>query len=88
MAYFLYILMSEKDGTNYVGHTQDLTDRLERHKQGRVKYSKQNPPHPPFTKGGLKMGFLTGKRLSSPFSKGDRGGFYCAVVFPKTTAAY
>ncbi|MGD8706699.1 MAG: hypothetical protein PVI84_14420 [Syntrophobacterales bacterium] len=56
------------------------------------------------------MGFPTGKRLSSPFSKAARhelaecgarglpaialaqarraGGFCCAVVVPKTTAAY
>jgi predicted GIY-YIG superfamily endonuclease len=40
MVYFLYILMTEKYGTYYVGHTWDLTDRLERHNQGRVKYSK------------------------------------------------
>ena len=63
-------------------------------------------PQPPFTKGGLEIGLLTGERLSSPFSKaarherldlssstglaecGDRGGFCCAVFFPKTTAAY
>ena len=44
MAYLLYILMSEKDGTYYVGHTRDLTDRLERHNQGRVKYTKIKRP--------------------------------------------
>ena len=57
------------DGGYYIGHTQDLTERLERHNQGRVKYCKRNPPNPPFL-------------------KGDRGGFCCAVVFPKTTAAH
>ena len=36
--------MSEKDGTYYVGHTQDLTDRLERHNQGRVKYTNCKRP--------------------------------------------
>ncbi|MEE9120830.1 MAG: GIY-YIG nuclease family protein [Syntrophobacteria bacterium] len=44
MAYFVYILMSEKAGTYYVGHTQDLIDRLDRHNQGRVKYTKSKRP--------------------------------------------
>jgi putative endonuclease len=44
MVYFLYILKSEKDGTYYVGHTQDLADRLERHNQGRVRYTKSKRP--------------------------------------------
>ena len=38
------------DGGYYIGHTQDLTERLERHNQGRVKYCKRNPPNPPFLK--------------------------------------
>jgi hypothetical protein len=45
-------------------------------------------PPTPLYKRGLYMGFLTGKRLSSPFLKGDRGGFCCAAVFLKTTTAY
>jgi len=44
MAHFVYILMSEKTGTYYVGHTQDLNSRLERHNQGRVKYTKSKRP--------------------------------------------
>jgi len=44
MAHFVYILMSEKTGTYYVGHTQDLNSRLERHNQGRVKYTKNKRP--------------------------------------------
>ncbi len=44
MAYFVYILMSEKAGTYYVGHTHDLIDRLDRHNQGRVKYTKSKRP--------------------------------------------
>ncbi len=44
MAYFVYILMSEKTGTYYVGHAQNLNSRLERHNQGRVKYTKSKRP--------------------------------------------
>jgi len=34
MSYFVYILQAS-DGTYYVGQTQNLEDRLLRHKQGR-----------------------------------------------------
>ena len=44
MAHFVCILMSEKTGTYYVGHTQDLNFRLERHNQRRVKYTKSKRP--------------------------------------------
>ena len=40
-------------------------------------------PQPPFTKGGLKMEFLTGKRLSSPFSKGGPGGIVLRGPLPE-----
>ena len=40
----MYILKSKKDGGYYIGHTQDLTDRLERHNQGRVKYTQRKRP--------------------------------------------
>ena len=76
------------DGGYYIDHTQDLTERLERHNQGRVKYSKRNPPNPPLQKGGFKWDFSQANNYLPPFLKGDRGGFCCAVVFPKTTAAY
>jgi hypothetical protein len=36
------------------------------------RLSMKKSPQPPFTKGGLHMGFLTGKRLSPPFSKAAR----------------
>ena len=35
MSYFLYIIQSDKDGTYYVGSTQDIEARLARHNQGR-----------------------------------------------------
>ena len=44
MKYFVYIIKSEKDGSYYVGHTQDLGSRLERHNQGRVNYTKPKRP--------------------------------------------
>ena len=48
----------------------------------------QNPPNPPLRKGGIKCDYLTCNKSSSPLAKGDRGGFCCAFVFPKITAAY
>ena len=44
MPHFVYILQSQKNGSYYVGSTQDLDSRLERHNQGRSKYTKANRP--------------------------------------------
>jgi putative endonuclease len=40
MSFYVYILQSELDGSYYIGSTQDLQSRLERHNQGRVKYTR------------------------------------------------
>jgi len=37
MAYYVYILKSFKDGTCYVGSTQDLESRIKRYNQGLTK---------------------------------------------------
>ena len=39
MVYGVYILQSEKDGSYYVGHTNNLEDRLKRHNEGRSRYT-------------------------------------------------
>ena len=44
MGYFVYILKSIKDGSYYIGSTQDLSERLNRHNQGRSKYTKAKRP--------------------------------------------
>jgi putative endonuclease len=44
MPYFVYILKSLKDETYYIGSTQDLNSRIERHNQGRVSYTKPRRP--------------------------------------------
>jgi putative endonuclease len=44
MAYHLYILQSEPDGSYYVGTTNNLEDRINRHNEGRVKYTKPKRP--------------------------------------------
>jgi putative endonuclease len=44
MAYFVYILQSEKDGSYYIGHTADLKERIQRHNQGRSSYTKTKAP--------------------------------------------
>jgi putative endonuclease len=44
MAYFVYIIQSLKDETYYIGSTQNLTERLERHNQGRSTYTKAKKP--------------------------------------------
>ncbi|WP_083852701.1 GIY-YIG nuclease family protein [Pedobacter arcticus] len=42
MQFFAYILQSEKSGRFYIGHTQDLIERLKRHNSGMVKATKNN----------------------------------------------
>ena len=44
MPYFVYIIQSLKDGSFYVGSTRDLDERLERHNQGRSKFTKGKRP--------------------------------------------
>ena len=44
MAYFVYILESEKDDTYYVGHASNLEERLNRHNQGRSVYTRSKLP--------------------------------------------
>jgi len=44
MTCFVYILQSEKDGSYYVGSTNDLDDRIQRHNQGRSKYTRVKRP--------------------------------------------
>jgi putative endonuclease len=44
MSYFVYILRSQKDGRYYVGSTQDPSERLQRHNEGRSKYTKAKRP--------------------------------------------
>jgi len=44
MAYFVYILQSERDGSYYIGHTSNLEDRLKRHNEGRSVYTRAKVP--------------------------------------------
>jgi len=44
MDYIVYILESESRGSYYVGSTADLAARLQRHNQGRSKYTKMGIP--------------------------------------------
>lgn len=42
--YYVYILQSKTDRTFYIGHTNNLENRLKRHNSGRAKYSKRHRP--------------------------------------------
>ena len=44
MSYHVYILQSATDGSYYVGSTQDLDARVQRHNEGRSKYTKTKRP--------------------------------------------
>jgi putative endonuclease len=44
MSYFVYILRSQKDGSYYIGSTQGLAERVQRHNQGRSLYTKARKP--------------------------------------------
>jgi putative endonuclease len=44
MAYFVYILQSEQDGSFYIGHTADLEARMQRHNSSRSRYTKAKAP--------------------------------------------
>ena len=44
MSYFVYILISEKDGKYYYGYTSNLQERLGRHNSGLVRSTKARIP--------------------------------------------
>lgn len=42
--YYVYVLLSEKDGNKYTGYTKDLPSRFEAHQQGKVISTKHRRP--------------------------------------------
>ena len=44
MAYWMYILQSESTGRFYIGHTNNLEDRIRRHNQGRTVANQSRGP--------------------------------------------
>ncbi|QOI96484.1 MAG: GIY-YIG nuclease family protein [Flammeovirgaceae bacterium] len=42
--FYTYILISAKDGTHYYGHSNDPNKRIQRHNQGKVRYTKTKRP--------------------------------------------
>jgi len=42
--YFVYILVSEVDGTLYTGQTQDINARLKLHNSGKVQSTRKKSP--------------------------------------------
>ena len=42
--YYVYVLLSKKDGCFYVGFTNDLCRRIEEHKRGEVQSTKNRLP--------------------------------------------
>ncbi len=44
MKYYVYILLSRKDGNLYVGQTSDIEKRFRAHNEGRVRSTKYRRP--------------------------------------------
>jgi putative endonuclease len=44
MYYYVYVLVSEKDGNKYVGYTNDLKRRLVIHNEGKVRSTRNRLP--------------------------------------------
>jgi putative endonuclease len=44
MYYYVYVLVSEKDGNKYVGYTSDPKGRLVSHNEGRVRSTRNRLP--------------------------------------------
>ena len=43
--FFVYILVSDVDGSKYIGYTEELKTRLRTHNQGKVKSTKAKAPY-------------------------------------------
>lgn len=44
MRYFVYILISKKDSSFYIGYTSNLERRLSEHNEGRSRYTAKKVP--------------------------------------------
>ena len=44
MSFFVYLLESESNGNYYVGQTNNMDERMERHNSGREKYTSVHRP--------------------------------------------
>jgi len=44
MYYYVYVLLSEKDGLFYTGYTSNIKERLKNHNQGKVSSTKNRMP--------------------------------------------
>ncbi|HEY5124342.1 MAG TPA: GIY-YIG nuclease family protein [Ignavibacteria bacterium] len=44
MEYFVYILLSKKDGNFYTGYTSNLSERIKEHNSGKVNSTKNRNP--------------------------------------------
>ena len=42
---YTYVLISLKDGSTYIGSTQNLTRRLKEHNAGKMRYTKGHLPY-------------------------------------------
>jgi putative endonuclease len=42
--FYTYVLKSETTGTYYYGHCSDLSNRLDKHNKGKVRYTKSKRP--------------------------------------------
>jgi putative endonuclease len=43
--YYVYLLQSKKDGSVYVGYTENVKQRLVEHNSGRARYSNSKRPY-------------------------------------------
>jgi len=43
--FYVYVIKSEKDGSVYIGYTQDLVKRIKEHNTGRSEYTKNKYPY-------------------------------------------
>ena len=44
MFYYVYVLISKKDGSTYVGYTNDINRRIKEHNNGNVESTRNKKP--------------------------------------------
>jgi len=81
MEYFVYVLISEKDGKFYIGISRDPRERLKAHNRGETKSTKGRRPFKlTYTE---KIGDRSKARIREKYLKSGIGREFLKTIIPR-----